>query len=1226
MKKLFTLLALLLLFMTEAGAQVYQSTPNKMWGRWCYREQNGKALDAYEHPATMTSMPNSSDIVLAYYYRIPAGHVRADVIWQNTYLRKAVVKVRVIYPQTGQVLKETQFTNDDIMSNKELTTDLFGDINFPADDFYRIELSCDNWSYVRAINYFNYYHESELPVLIPRNFGGTSTYLSTWGSTDPEAPAGEAYDWAYVELRCEKDRQYPGTYYMAIGALSGYMGMQTVGWNSEAGDYDRSVLFSVWDAANGDEMKVPEHMQSQILDGNLQAVHTHAGGEGSSASVMFQNNPIWWKDGHWVSFLLNTRPTTRKVTLKARDGSDSTFNYPYTLMSVWYKLDTMPDWRYMATIRAAGRAENLSAWHDFVEPFTSYAGQKVHTVYHRHAAMRSANSGRWYSRNKVTLGNETYGRDFHYDFGRGATQKYENCFFKDMGGYVHQHDSATIVPLAADMSFVDTINLDRLNKVVDKAMARDDYYNLEARVHQTAYQIPQARWKVIDDLTSAYSSADNVVDGNPDTKWRASSPINYLALESDADQTISSIGVYWTDQYNYRCHFMDVYTSEDGKNWNLQFDSLEIRCLDSVEVSLPHPITTKYLRFAFYYKYTRSNSLNINELTFRGAYQLDSVKALAKTLIDEAGTINNYSTEDLRDVISIYDNGNCQDAQALADALSAVSANGTFMRNYLVTKALHFAKDHNYVFVNASGYGTLGADSILKQLSVGGATIDGALPQYSGKAELTNPYNNWLIMHDERYSGYYLYNVAAKKFFNPEAEGKLSTEPATVLLRPWGRSFYIASADAKQVYGVDGTAEDFFSVSAAANNKSFFNIYDNMAYQTPNNEVDSLKVLTDSIGKFALYKSSIQGMLDAPVGVVGGFTSEDARAALQAAYDNADTNPQAFINAVENADVIELDPEHTLYRLKSTDGEFTETPFLTADAGLRLYSRSESNGPAQIWRLTKKNDGYRVSSQGVAIKPLSENPSEVVITTASMAQSGTIAFSEKSWGKFWLGAAEYAPAVVNATDSPIKTSSPNNNGDTWYIEPATNASITLNSSGVGSTYYDYGYIAPAGLEVYAVDSVTSAGVLKLHQLNDTVPPRTPVILRGNPYDKFNVQIFGGNDTLAMHNLLRGVFFRNQSLQRGTFMTLGTTNGQPVMKKPALPVVNANQVYLPLTDDMPNLSTYTIDFDNVIDGINDAHTATADDANAPTYTIDGRRATNTVKGNIYIRNHRKVLAK
>lgn len=1224
MKKLFTLLSLLLLFMTEAGAQTYQSTPDKMWGRWCYREQNGKALDAYERPGEMTTMPNSSDIVLAYYYRIPAGHVRADVVWQNAYLRKAVVKVRVIYPQTGQVLKETQFTNDDVMSTKELTTDLFGDINFPADDFYRIELSCDNWSYVRAIKYFNYYHESELPVLIPRNFGGTSTYLSTWGTTDPEAPAGEAYDWAYVELRCDKEKQYPGTYYMAIGALSAYMGMQTIGWNSEANDYNRSVLFSVWDAANGDVMKVPEHMQSLILDGNLQAVHTHAGGEGSSGSVMFQNNPIWWKDDHWVSFLLNTRPTTRKVTLKAKDGSDSIFNYPYTLMSVWYKLDTMPDWRYMATIRAAGRAENLSVWYDFIEPFTSYAGQKVHTVYHRHGAMRSANSGKWYNRNKVNLGNETYGRDFHYDFGRGATQRFDNCFFKDMGGYVHQHDSATVVPLAADMSFVDTINLDRLNKVVDKAMARDDYYNLEARIHQTAYQIPQVRWKVIDDFTNAYRSAGNVVDGDPDTKWRASSPINYLALESDEAQTVTSVGVYWTDQYNYRCHFMDVYTSEDGKNWNLQFDSLEIRCLDSVEVSLPRPITTKYLRFAFYYKYTSSNSLNINELTFRGAYDLDSVKALAKTLIDEAGTINNYSSADLRDVIAIYDNGNCQDAQALADALSAVSANGTFMRNYLVTKYLHFAKDHNYVLVNSSGYGTLGADSLTKRLTVGGATIDGALPQYSAKAELTDPYNNWLIMHDERYAGYYLYNVGAKKFFNPAADGKLSIEPATIQLRQWGRAFYIASADAKQVYCVDPSTEDFFSSAISGNNKAFFYIYDNMAYQTSNKEVDSLKIMTDSIGKLALYKSGIEDMLSAPVGVVGGFVSEEARAALQAAYDNAENDPGAFIRAVEDADVIELDPEHTLYRLKSTDDEFAEAPYLTADAGLRLYARSASNGPAQIWRLNKKNDGYLVTSQGVAIKPLSETPNEVVITSSSMAQSGTLAFSEKTWGKYWIAAAEFAPAVVNATESPVRTSSPGNNGDTWYIEPTTTANITLNSAGVASTYYDYGYLLPAGLTAYAVDSVTSDGVLKLHQLNDTVPPRTPVILRGEAYDKFAVEIFGGNDTLGVRNLLRGVFFRTQSLPKGTFMTLSTSGGKPVMKKPALPVVNANQVYLSLADDMPNLSTYTLDFDNVIDGINDATSTPASDKNSPAYTIDGRRAVNTVKGNIYIRNHRKVL--
>lgn len=1233
MKKSILFLTLALLLFSGMKAQTYQSEPDKMWGRYVYREHaNGDYIDALTQNSTYNSLPASSDYVLAYYYRIPSGHVRADMFWRPKIAKQAKLYVTVSYPQTGQILYKDSIIGPLGASTQEISTDLFGDINFPADDFYRVELRTDNWSNFTSINYFNYYHENELPVLIPRNFGGTSAYLGSWSSSHPDAPSGRAYDWAYIESLCEKGNQYQGTYYMTMGNHTFYMGMQTNGRVSQD-VFNRNVLFSIWDDGNTDLGYVPEWRQSKVLKGNNQAVQTHAGGEGSSASVMFQNNPIWWADGHWVQFLLNTRPITTPITVKSSSGRDSTFDYGYTIMTAWYKLDTMPDWRYMATIRAAGICEDLDGWYQFIEPFTSAAGQKRHRVYHRHGALRSANSGRWYNANKIGIGydgNVVY-RDYHCDFGRGASQKYDNCFRLEMGGYTHQEDSSEIVPLAKDMSFVDTINLDRLTLQVDSALQRDDYYNLESRLHQTAALVPPSTWSIITSQTTGYNStAANAVDGDENTKWQSYSTVNTLGLSAQEEQTLTSFEVYWTDQYNYRARFVDVYTSEDGQNWTLRFDSLEVRCLDRIEVSLPEPVTTRYLRLNFHTKYTSSNSLHINELTFRGAYDLDSVKALARTLIDNSGTINNYSEKDLEGVIAVYDNGNCTDAQALADAISSVSKNGNFARNYLVVQPLYLAADHQYFLKNVGGNGVLSADTLTGRLTLQDADVEGAQSEFTGKAEITAPQNNWLILHDEKYTGYYLYNVGVNKYFNPQAAGYLSDEPATIQFRSWGRSFYIATSNGRQNYDFDATRQSFFSQGNSVNNNSLFYVYDVLRAHPAPEVLDSVKAKTDSIGKLNLYKEGITQMLNAPVGVVGGFTSEEARQALQMAYDDVNTDPKAFVNAVERADVIDLDFDNGIYTLEAADSTYSSAPYITADAALRLNMAAADNNPDQIWRFQKKNGGYALWSQGVTMRPVDQTVGKTVTTTATPALGGTYAFSERNWGRYYIGAGDYAQAVLSAAQSPVRTDAPTSAGSTWYIRPATSATISLNSTGLTSTYYDYGYYVPEGVTAYAIDSVTPTGVIKLRQIADTVPPRTAVILQGDAYGRYDVGIFGGSDTLGGKNLLRGVFFRSNSLQKGTYMVLGVSSGKAVMRKPALNAVSANTAYLPITDDMPGLSSYTFDFDDIIDGITTATTQAGPGANMPgseegaTYTLDGRRAVHTVKGNIYIRNHKKIL--
>lgn len=1213
---------------TWVNAQNYKNaaSPDKMWGYYCYREQaNGAVYDAQTSEAPMTLMPTVKGMILAYYYRIPQGHVKADVVWQNVYARLAKVRVKVIYPHTGQVLYEGSFGNTDIKS--EVRTDvLFPDINFPADDFYRIELTCDEWSYIKQLSYFNYYRESELPVLIPRNFGGTSAFMSPFTSTHPDAPEGNAYDWIYLEARVNKGHNYQGTYYMTVGTPTGYMGMQT---NARIGDddFERNVLFSIWDAQNMDEdPNLAEYLQSKVIDGNLDAVHTHAGGEGSSASVMFQTDKKWWRDDHWIQFLVNSRPMTTPVTVKDRNGNDSTFNYGYTVTSAWYKVDTMPEWRYMASIRAAGICRNFGGWYDFIEPFTSAAGQKMHTVFHRHPAMRSAASGKWYNCNRLVHGYDDNGdkdRRYHLDIGRGATQMYDNCFRLDMGGYVHQHDSAEVVPLVKDMSFVDTIDIDRLNRRVEQALARDDYYNANERINSAATTV--TAWRVLDKYTSTPNSARSAIDGKKETSWYTSIYPAYLALEADEVQTFSSFELYWQNQYSTRAHFVDIYTSADGEEWDLAYDSLEVRCLDRIEVTLPYPLKTKYLRMKFHHKYTSNQSLSINEITMRGEFELDKTKAVAKEFIDNAGTINNYPLADLQEVIAVYDNGNCTDAQALATALQQVSRKSSFTRNYLVADRINLSQEHAYYVQNSNGYGVLAATADGK-LTSKGATAEGSLPDYTGRADMDDPYNNWQVLHDEPYTAYYLYNIGAQKFLNTNAEGGLSDEPQALIVRPWGKNFYFTVEDTKEIVGIDTSTDKPLTAEERTNNHTYFYIYDNFRQIQPVGVADSLRRYTEPLDKLALYKAGIEQMLAAPVGVVGGFASEDAREALQAAYDNAAADPQAFIEAVENVDIIEFDPEGSVYRFVSADESLSASPYITVDEALRIYAKADSKGPEQIWRFQERNDGYTLSSQGVSLKPMGNRTGETIVATSNYDICGTFALSEPSWGKHYIGASEFAAAVINGNSSPIKSAAPEAVGSTWYVEPATSASLSLNSVGAASIYFDYAVVLPDDVKAYAVSGVKADGTLLLNELGNTLPARTAAILLGEAYQRVSLTVRGRVAQDEVDNLLKGVYFRNTSMQKGTFMTLATASGKPVMKKPAIAVVSTNQAYLPITDDMPQLDTYTIAIDDLT-AVSSALTADARaEADTTAYTLGGIKAAGTVKGNIYIKNHRKVLIK
>lgn len=1205
-------------------AQNWQSKTDRMWGNYCYREKGGTWMDAQTTNGSLTTSNMASDIVLAYYWRIPKGKVRADMLWTNAYLRMANMQVVVTYPATGDTLATNTISSTGIRSEDHID-DLFGTIDFPEDDFYRVQISSEHWNYIRYIKYFTFQRESTDSVMIPRNFGGTSPHMNSGGSSDPDAPGGAAYDWAYVECMTPKQYSYTATFYMPMSVGSSYMGMQNSGPNGN--DVNRNILFSVWDNGNMDaNPHLPLYMQSRVMDGNQEAVHTHAGGEGSSASVMLKDSPNWWRPGHWTQFLLNVRPEIVKIPSSGTLNPDSTFDYSNTIMSVWYKVDTMPAWRYLATIRSSGRSNMLQSWGAFMEPFTSYHGQMLHRMFMRNGMLRSASTGKWYHVNRASFYIPTYGRDFHYDVGRGASSEYPATFFMDMGAYIHIHDSASVVPLATDKSCVDTINTDRLLTRVEEAIHRDSRLDKNWLVNETADFLPGSTWTVDNQQTSGggvNGTPSNMIDDNDKTLWSSTAGFpNNVVLSAKADQTISSMYLFWENKYSWRARLLDVYTSEDGADWQLAFDSLEIRCEDTTQVSFPHPVTASHFKFVFY-KGWDSKNLSINTLKLRGAYNLDRVKALAQKQIKNANQFTYFSSEALKPVVDAYQDGQTTDANALAAALRQMFDQNMPLNYSRVTAAARFTKGRAYVMRNVNGYGYLVATPN-DTLSVVGATSDDAIEGYKTAVDVSDPYANWLILRDERYSGAYLYNVGAKKWLNLSADGYLSDEPENFTLNG-STNYYFRSSEG---YVAANSTTTGASAETSPNKFAMFNFYDNYQLRQPDSLASELQAKVEPEQKVELYKANIRQMLYAPLNVVGGFTSEAARQTLQSAYDNADQDTAAFIHAVENVDVVAFDPDHEVYNIVSTYSGLQDKPYFSSNTSGSLQSLAQSNGTDQIWRFQSKNDGYTMHSNGRTI--LSFTKWNESVRTSTDATAGIpLVLSEVNMGNYAIGLGQYCNFMINGSAEPMNVQSTRTGGTLWQLSPQTTYSVSMNGAGVQAGYFDFAIRLPEGLNAYTANYVTPQGVIKLTQLNGVIPPNTPVLLRGEKFQQYTLEILNTPEALDSANIFRGTYERNSSLSKGSFYSLSSSNGAPVMRKPALAMVSAGNIYLNWEDGMPQLDTYTFDFDDLVDAITTAQAgsganASADDTDAPIYTLDGRRVPTTVKGNIYIRNHRKIL--
>lgn len=473
-------------------AQNYVALKDTIWGcrQFATDTVTGQPANSSSNKTgkNAISWPSSGTVELNYYVRIPTGHVKADMYYTPRIARQLKLNITITNETNKQVVYNHTLVSEYALSSRETSIELIPDMVFQADTWYQIKLRPAEGQVTNApsrLRYLIFSHDATERVVSNTVAMAPSAHNNTWGTTDPNAPSGNEYEWVYGEFLYPDEYAFPNRYLMCLGGSGYYSGIQVTG-----SSLSHNALFSIWDNGDTDsDPNLPAYLRSGAVDHSEGVKINHFGGEGTGTQSMI--SPAAWKRGHWIQWLMNARPETVEVSIPQSNGRDSITTYPYTMITAWYKTDTDSSWFYISTTRQSGTTHlfGSAGEYSFLENYTDFGGDHYVRCYMRNRFYRSAGSGKWYNRNHMTPGHYNYNdgtRECRYDYGHGATSLYPNCFYIEHGGFGQVNDSSMYVPLATNTECVDTINLDRLQARIDQAFRNNNYSRASRAVDSLA--------------------------------------------------------------------------------------------------------------------------------------------------------------------------------------------------------------------------------------------------------------------------------------------------------------------------------------------------------------------------------------------------------------------------------------------------------------------------------------------------------------------------------------------------------------------------------------------------------------------------------------------------------------------------------------------------------------------------------------------------------------------
>lgn len=565
------------------------------------RDNNGIATN-YNSLSAWTN----ANACAVYYFHQPAATITNTIKLNVKKGYSAKFRLTIIDPDAPDVqLFSKTFTANGTDSNVNVTV---GDVTFKRSAYYRYRLECLSGNLnINLIRSFTFKTTATEKPYVANYLSSPSVHLTTWDSTDPNAPKGDAYDWCFMEIMLPQESDIIGTYAMALGVLDGYMGIQMNGYTAD-GSPRHDVLFSMWDDGSTDEdPNLPEYMRAGAVDWDPLTTTNRFGNEGTGVQT-YRKGP-YWTPGKYVQFITNCRPETTSYTTYV-NGKPTVHTQHNMLVSAWFNALDGKGWQYMATVRKRNSTTYFDAWYSFLENYNASTGQANRIAYYRNGYMRARSNGKWYNRNSVGFGHTDGGDNTgaRTDYGQGTTDNpADRTFFMQTGGYTSTKKTKTVTALATDYTPVDTINITPLNDRVLTAIANEKERNEKEQLFNDNI-LKKTGWKAIEyssEETAGEGSngrAQQIVDGDDNTYWHpqwygstAQLP-HYIVVDMQEMKNVGGFEIKMGDNANRYIKAYDIYGSTDNANWTLLCSDDNAPSKSSFRINLDKAADIRYFK------------------------------------------------------------------------------------------------------------------------------------------------------------------------------------------------------------------------------------------------------------------------------------------------------------------------------------------------------------------------------------------------------------------------------------------------------------------------------------------------------------------------------------------------------------------------------------------------------------------------------------------------------
>ena len=602
-----------------------------------------------------------------YYFHQPAATVTNTIKLNVKKGYNAKFRLTIIAPDAPDVqLFSKTFTANGTDSNVDVT---IGDVTFKRSAYYRYRLECLSGNQnINLIRSFKFKTTATEKPYVANFLSSPSVHLYSWGSTDPNAPKGDAYDWCFMEIMLPQESDIIGTYAMALGVLNGYMGIQTNGYAAD-GSPRHDVLFSMWDDGSTDEdPNLPEYLRAGAVDWDPLTITNRFGNEGTGVQT-YRKGP-YWTPGKYVQFITNCRPETTSYTTEV-NGKPTVHTQHNMLVSAWFNALDGKGWQYMATVRKRNSTTYFDSWYSFLENYNPSTGQANRIAYYRNGYMRARSNCKWYNRNSVGFGHTDGGDNTgaRTDYGQGATNNpADRTFFMQTGGYTSTNKTKTTVALATDYTPVDTINITPLNDRVLTAIANEKERNEKEQLFNDNI-LKKTGWKAIEyssEETAGEGSngrAQQIVDGYDNTYWHpqwyrntAQLP-HYIVVDMQEKKNVGGFEIKMGDNANRHIKAYDLYGSTDNANWTLLCSDDNAPSKSSFRVILGKAADIRYFKIVV-------RQTTATDGPFLRIYEMNVASGAVATAINHI-TANNGTSPDNNTIYNISGQKIGEDAKGI---------------------------------------------------------------------------------------------------------------------------------------------------------------------------------------------------------------------------------------------------------------------------------------------------------------------------------------------------------------------------------------------------------------------------------------------------------------------------------------------------------------------------------------------------------------------------------